>query len=376
MRIEAYFLLAIFSGVWGISLWGTWALCRHFKRRSAPADPLPPISILKPLKGEDAGLEANLRSFFELPYPRFEILFSVATVSDAALPVVQRLMDEYPSVSARVFIGGSAGSENPKVNNLALSYRAAKFEVILISDSNVRVLPSYLHTVARSLSDKVGIVTAVVKGEGAESFGGELEAGYLNTFYARWMFIAKAFGFPPVVGKSMVFTKQTLARLGDLEVLGKYIAEDYMAGFGVRQLGLSVTLLEEPIPQYIGRYGFQEFWARHLRWGRIRKSMAPIAYASEVFTTPICSALIGAWGGARLGFPFWAALLFCILAWWFLDLWQLGRLRVLNFTSAGLWWVRELFTPLIWATVMCGNTVSWRGRRYRLLFGGTLEEVA
>ncbi len=105
---------------------------------------LPPITIFKPLKGEDEGLEANLRSFFHLDYPTYQLLFGVAEDHDPAIPIVERLLSEFPAVDAKLVVGNPAFGLNPKVENLAAMNHHRKHEVILISDSNVRVRPEYL----------------------------------------------------------------------------------------------------------------------------------------------------------------------------------------------------------------------------------------
>src|SRR3989344_3043795 len=123
-----------------------------------------PVTILKPLKGVDPALEANLESFFLLDYPEYEIFFSVADPNDPALKVVRRVLRRHPDVKARVLVGAVELGLNPKVNNMVLSYDRASHDLILISDSNVRVKPDYLTRVVAHMDRDVGIVTAVVAG--------------------------------------------------------------------------------------------------------------------------------------------------------------------------------------------------------------------
>lgn len=264
---------------------GTLLVFQHFQSRckSSPDEILPSVTILKPLKGVDPGISENLESFFNLDYPSYELLFSISSSDDPVITVVRDLFKRYPEVRAKLICELSEKGPNPKINNLLRAYQEAQSDLVLISDSNIRAKPDYLRNLIPDMAQSVGVITAVVAGTCPKGIGGWLEASYLNTFFNRWMFLSKQFGFPSVIGKSMLFRKSTLKRAGGLEVLGRYIAEDYMAGHAVLKLDLSVELMRRPIPQFIGNYNFQDFWQRHLRWGRIRKSIAPIAFLLEPF---------------------------------------------------------------------------------------------
>ena len=148
-------------------------------------DYTPPVTIYKPLKGEDEGLEENLRSFFRLDYPTFQLLFCVADADDPAIAVVERLMAEFPKQDAGLIVGCPAFGLNPKVESLAAMERYRRFETILISDSNVRVRPSYLRETACYLSDPgVGLVSNLFSGVDESHIGAVLENLHLNGFIA------------------------------------------------------------------------------------------------------------------------------------------------------------------------------------------------
>lgn len=323
----------------------------------------------------EAGLALNLESFFHLDYPQYEIVFSVSEENDPAISVIQELIRIYPEVDASLMVGETILGINPKINNLNRSYEIAKYDRILISDSNVRVGPDYLQRLAPHLTDDVGIATAVVMGTNAQSMGGELEATYLNTFYARWMHLSAVFGFPAVVGKTMFFKKNTLKRMGGLKTLSRYIAEDYMAGVAVQRLGLKVSIVNDPIPQFIGKYSLGAFWARHVRWGRIRKSMAPLAFGIE----PIFGALVsGVLGGVALwqitGISPVIFFVLHLMIWGMCDTILMIKLRQWTPKSILSWCLRECLALPLWIHTLVGNTVEWRGRRYKLLAGGILSD--
>ncbi|MEO6811580.1 MAG: glycosyltransferase, partial [Isosphaeraceae bacterium] len=154
------------------------------RRRNLP-EFTPPVTILKPLKGMDEGLEENLRSFFRLDYPVYQLLFGVSDPNDPAVPVVERLLAEFPNQDARLIVGYPPFGLNPKVENLAALLVHRTHETILISDSNVRVRPGYLRETACYLADpSVGLVTNLFAGVGEARFGAALENLQLNGFIA------------------------------------------------------------------------------------------------------------------------------------------------------------------------------------------------
>lgn len=333
------------------------------------------MSLLKPLRGADNGLEKNLESFFLLDYPRFELLFSVAEASDPACQVVRNLIARFPAVQAKLIVGQLDIGPNPKVNNLAISYGQARHDWVLISDSNVRVEPDYLKRLVAHLEPGVGMVTAVVAGRDAEKPGGSLESVFLNTFYARGMLLLAALGRPPVVGKTMLFQKSTAARFGGIRVLARYLAEDYMAGEAMRKLNLRVLVAADPVRQHLGKLTFRDFWSRHLRWGRIRKAQAPLAFAIEPLFGSVVSGLIGAWASSRAwGIHPLAYFGMHMSIWSACDLTVLLRLDPQPKALTPLaWLIRELLAVPLWFHIGSGNTVNWRGNRLKIQSGGTLE---
>lgn len=335
---------------------------------------LEPVSILKPVKGIDEGLEENLETFFRLDYPRYELLFSVADSIDPAIPVIERLISKHTKLRARLYIGEIRAGPNPKVNNLIRSYGEARHDWILISDSNVRAEPGYLRAMVEPFDESVGVVTALVSGRGAASAGAWLESVFLNTFYARWMLLAQWSGCPIVIGKSMLFRRSEAQRFGGISMLSSYLAEDYVTGQAMRFLGRRIVLMREPVMQHIGRYGLEAFWSRHLRWGRIRKAQAPLAFAFEPLLSFWFSGLLGAWAGSHAFGASLSTWLAAHLVFWFSC--DLGMMTAMgmrpSWRSSVAWIVREcLYFPL-WLHIAMGSTVNWRGTRLTLARGGTI----
>ena len=343
----------------------------RLKRRelSVPDFELAPISILKPLKGIDPGIEQNLESFFNLSYPDFELLFSVADEHDAVIPTVRKLIARHPAVKASLTVCSANSGPNPKINNLLSIYNDAKNDWVLISDSNTRVPSHHLRRLAEQFRNGIAMQTSVVAGVDADGLGGLLESAFLNTFYARSVLALNTLGHPCVIGKSMLFRKSILERTGGLRALEVHIAEDYAAGRKLHQLGFRVQVSRDPIRQYIGPYSFQNFWSRHIRWGRLRKMQTPAGFTIEPLFNSILSGALGAYAASSLFHVNPLAFLACHLAAWFTcDL--LLYTRVADYPGMKflpVWILREILHFPLWIHIASGNTILWRGKEIRLV---------
>lgn len=348
-------------------------LMRELQRRligsPAPKSPelLPAISILKPLKGADEDLEENLRTFFHLDYPKYELLFGVNSRNDAALPIVFRLIARYPLVSARVVVDGRSVGLNPKVNNLANMSRHARHDVWLVSDSNVRVQSDYLRDLGAHLSQPgVGLVSSPIRGIRGDGVGGALEALQLNTFVMGGVSALTYFKHPCVVGKSMLFRHADLGRIGGFTFLGRFLAEDQVCGEEVAALGHQTAVSGRPVDNVLGPIGLPEFAARHLRWARIRRRICPLGYAGEILLNPVAVAFVGL---VLLRSPYAAGLFGA--AWIstsiaaFLSERDLDLPRSLPRTFC-VELLRSVLVGLLWPVPFFSTKVSWRGNDFRV----------
>ena len=330
--------------------------------------------MLKPVKGVEPGLEDCLKSFFAVEYPRFELLFCVADADDSAIPLVRQLIARHPRVVARLSVGAEAPGFNPKINNLARSYREAAYDWVLIADSNVRATPDFISAMTADFADDVGVVTAVVAGVDATNWAGRLEADFLNGFHARWILIAEKCGLPLVIGKAMLFRKREAERFGGLAALGRYLAEDYMAGRAMAYIGLRTKVASFPVAQPLGKQSFASFWGRHLRWGRIRRAQNPPAHFMEFTSFAIPSGLLGAFAMQTLFNYSWSASFAAHMALWLAC--EALQTRALGgrfgWREGAAWLAREALSPLLWAQALAGRTVSWRGQKLVLARGGLL----
>ena len=333
-----------------------------------PADVLPPVSILKPLKGSDAGLEANLESFFRLAYPCYEVVLGAQDAADPALAVARGVAAAHPDVPSRVVVDTREVGINPKVNNLANLLRHAGHDVLLISDSNVRVRPEYLADLAAHLSRPgVGLVSSPFRAAAARGAGGALEALQLNTFVLGGVAaLHRLFGGVCVVGKSMLVRRATLEALGGFAFLARYLAEDQVCGEEVARRGLNVALSGHVIDNVLGRLSLRDALARHLRWARIRRRMSPAGYAGELLLQPVFAAAVAAATDPGLA----TALLLAttVVARAALDAAAERaagvhrRLAVYPLLSTA----RDLLVAAVWGVPFVSSSVAWRGRRFTI----------
>jgi ceramide glucosyltransferase len=334
------------------------------QRRPLPAH-TPPVTIYKPLKGVDEDLESNLRSFFHLDYPTYQLIFGVADADDPAIDVVESLMREFPQHDARLVVGASAFGLNPKVENLAAMGRFRKHDVILVSDSNVRVRPSYLGETACYLSDPgVGLVSNVFVGVEEHQFGAALENLQLNGFIAGGVALASAVGATCVVGKSMLMPQRALEAAGGWASVRNLLAEDQALGVKVRKAGYTVRLSHHVIDNVNQARGFHWFVNRHSRWYKIRKRMAGPMFLIEPLTNLPLVGLVWALS-ADTGFG-WGGLLLLVglgiardafQSWWLRG--SLPRLRHLMLSP-----LKDLVLLLVWLDALVETRVTWRGHRF------------
>ena len=362
-----------------MTVFGTLLARQHFRRtgKASATGSFPSVSILKPVKGVDAEFEIAIESFFKLLYAgTFEMIFCLETADDPAYLVLTAIRNRYPDVDARILIGEGTNTPNPKVSNIQKGYALAKYDIILISDSNVMATKDYLTNILPRLKNDAGLVTGVVIGRGASTLAGWLECATLNTFSNRWMLLANKFGAPIVMGKSMLFRKSEVERFGGLKSLGLFLAEDYVAGSAMKYLNKKVVTATEPVYQNLAGHDFNTYWSRHIRWGRLRRAQAAPAFWLEPLITCTLSGLIGAASLAFLTPLSGPAIFLCHLALWLLaDLYLLSIVHAPGGIPFVLAWIlKELLYLPMWLQTLLRRTVQWRGRKLTLQPGGMLSQ--
>ncbi len=257
------------------------------RRRTGPV-PAPPVTVLKPVKGAEPGLYENLASLAAQDYPQFEMVVGAESADDAALEVARAVQRDFPAASICVRAGARELGLNPKVNLLARLFDDARHDVVLISDSNVRVGPSYLRETAAELADPaVGLVTNVVVGDGKGAVAA-LESLHLNSFVAAGACLARvAGGRACVIGKSMLLRRGQLERLGGLRAVRNVLAEDFVIGRMYELAGYRVALSPYLVRCVNEGWTLERFVNRHVRWAQMRRRIAPAAYVGELLLNPV-----------------------------------------------------------------------------------------
>jgi ceramide glucosyltransferase len=335
------------------------------RRRRGLPDFTPPVTIYKPLKGVDEGLEENLRSFFRLDYPAYQLLFCVADPDDPAIPVVQRLLAEFPRQDGQLVIGCPVFGLNPKVESLSAMERYRKHDTILISDSNVRVRPSYLRETACYLAEPgVGLVTNLFAGVGEDQTGAVLENLQLNGYIAGGVALASVLRLTCVVGKSMLLPVRVLEAIGGFAGVRNMLAEDQVIGIRVRKAGYGIRLSHHVIENVNQSRGLGWFLNRHSRWFKMRRRLAPAAFLAEPLANLPTIGLVWAFSGES-GLA-WGGLLVLAGLGVTRDAFQTRWLRGSFPKSRHLLLspIKDLFLIPVWFDALFNRSVRWRGHRF------------
>jgi len=347
-------------------------------------DLVPPVSVLKPLKGLDDNLFDNLESICLQDYPKYEVIFSLQDFNDPAYNVARKIRDKHADRDITILVERCEDGLNPKVNNLIPAYRISKYEHILISDSNVMVDGQYLGAITRQMAvSDAGLVSNMISGVGGRSIGSIFENLHLNSFVMGSVcFLDRFLKMPCVVGKSMLMRKADLETIGGLSAFKDVLAEDYMIGKQMQALTKKVVLSTYLIRNINEYWGLRRFLNRHTRWGKLRWKIGGMSYLSELIGNPVFISMIPvlAWEPSRITVSF-AMLMSCLKILG--DLW-IGRVIAREGTSdrAGesqaihpqfppmnpLWYflspLKDVLIGLMWFVPFLSNTVIWRGNRY------------
>jgi ceramide glucosyltransferase len=341
-------------------------------RRSSPRETLsnqhfPPVSLVRPLCGIDNYAADTLRSTFELDCPRCEILFCVASAKDPVVPLVEALMAERPEAGAKLLVGDERASSNPKLNNVLKGWRAARHDWIVIADSNVLMPRDYIERLFASWRADTGLVASPPIGCRPQGLWAELECAFLNTYQARWQYLADALGFGFAQGKTMLWRRADLERAGGIAALAREVAEDAASTKVVRGAGLKVRLVDRPFPQPLGYRSAAEVWSRQLRWARLRRASFFAYFLPEALSGGVLPMIVLACVAPALGLPPGLSAVSLGAVWYGGEMllaaaagWHLPALYPLY----GL--ARDLLLPVLFVSALRGDDFVWRGNEMQV----------
>jgi ceramide glucosyltransferase len=352
------------------SAWAAWRFFRVSRHRtvSPTSDVTPGVSILKPLKGLDRGAYENFASFCRQDYPQYEILFAVSDEDDPAVPEVRRLMHDFPESSVRLVVGGETKGTNNKVGKLCRLAEEARYPLLAITDSDVRVAPDYLRKVAAQFGDpNVGAVTALYRAIEAPSFGAIMDAMGSLSFSGSALAARSLEGLKFTMGSTAAIPRERLAAIGGFAPLLDMHSDDYELGRRIAEKGYRVELAEDPVDMEFPSESLRDYLRHELRWLVGLRHIRPGGHFGLLMTQGV------AWStAAAILAPSWTASAAWILAYlsarlfsgYVVGVWGLGDPVV----RRKLWLLplHDLFWFFLWLRSFAINRIEWRGLVFTL----------
>ncbi len=355
-------------------------------RRAPLAAFAPGVSILKSLKGLDPGMIDAFRSHCRQTYAgEYELLFGVSSPGDPAAAAVEQLKQEFPSLSIRLVECPANLGANGKVSNLAQMAAHARYDFLLINDSDITVSPRYLERVMACFAPQpkasahsakppreTGLVTALYRGRAHGTLPSRLEELGIATDFQAGVLLSRMIegGLHYGLGSTLAVSRAALEKIGGLETLVEYLADDYELGARVDSAGYRVVLSAEVVETGVPAYAWRGFLDHQLRWARTVRDARPWGYAGLIFTHGLAWALLNVVASGLSP-----------LSLWLLGLSFFLRLAVAMTVGAGvladhqtlptLWLLplRDVVAMGVWVFGFAGNTIVWRGERFELKLG-------
>lgn len=334
-----------------------------------------PISVLKPLSGIEDGLYENLVSFFEQDYSPFEMIFAVRHDTDPAYQLASSLIERYPGVNCRIVVTGEPPYANAKVYSLSLMTVAASHDILVMSDSDIRVARGFLRSIAAEVAaDNYDLATCPYRAVPGNTIWSRLEALGMNTEFWGGALVAKLVeGVRFTIGPTVVARREVLNAI-PWSTLSGYLAEDFVLGQRAAEQGFRVGLSRSIVEHRLSGESMEKNLAHRLRWARSTRRSRPSGYVGQLFTHPLPLALLL----TAVDHPLWpvlaaTALLRAFAAYSVSDLVLSEKLGLRSWLLIPL---QDVLGFVFWMAGFSGNHIDWRGHRYRLHRDGTFELVS
>jgi ceramide glucosyltransferase len=366
-----FFALVVAAAPLAYYIAATLAALQFFLRERARefAPYAPAVSLLKPVRGVDFGSYENFASFCTQEYPEYEILFGVADDADPAVPLIQRLIAEFPQQRISLFVGAERIGSNRKVNMLARLSHEARHEILVLTDGDIRVSPDYLREVVAPFADsKVGAVTSFYRAIAEKNLGAELEAvGAASDFFAGVLMANWTEGITFGLGASIVTTREWVARIGGFAAIANMLADDYELGHRIANAGGKILLSREAVWTMYPAQTARGFWQHQVRWARTVRLCRPLSFAGLIFTHGLPWALLAAliapvpWIAAAY---LLAYLVLRLSMAWTVGVWGVGD----DVVRRKLWLVplRDAIHFVVWLASFASNRIHWAGEEFMM----------
>lgn len=354
----AYYLLAL------------WAARSFLRRPRAALGFTPPVSILKPVRGDDPDAFAAHESHCRQDYPEYELIFGVWDPADPAIAAIERLRKEFPERSIRLVICPQVLGANRKLSNLVQMLPHARYKHLIVNDSDIQVAPDYLQKVMAPFADaQVGMVTALYRGVPCATLGSRLESLGISTDFTPGVLAARLLegGIHFALGSTMAIRTDVLARVGGFEALLDYLADDYELGKRISDAGYRVEVADTVVATHLPAYSWGQFLEHQLRWWRGIRDSRPGGYLGLALTfgLPWAVLTVLAAGAAPVS---WLLLMITLLFRFAMAEYVVRSVlddrsyRPLNLLLP----IRDLVAFGIWTAGLFGHSITWRGERFRL----------
>ena len=337
----------------------------------------PPVTILKPVCGLDQDSYQNFASFCIQNYPEYQMIFAVRDPEDPVIAVIKKIMNDFPHIDMEIVQSDRTIGTNYKISNLANALLKAKYDVLVLADSDVRVNPDYLLSLVQPLANpEVGAVTCLYRPI-TSGWVATIEAIGISTDYLASVLVANQLeGIKFALGTTIAMPKTVLSKIGGFEAIAEYLADDYQIGFLTSKCGYRVILSHYIIDHLISSNNFQELLDRQLRWAYCTKVSRLGGYVGLFFTYGTATSLIfllgsggSVWGWLGLGITWTTRMILAGVV----GIWGLKDPTAAKF----LWLVpiRDLLSFGIWVYSWFSNSMNWRGRKLKLSAEGKLISV-
>jgi ceramide glucosyltransferase len=298
MQFEFFNIFIIFLSLCSLGYLGfaliALELFNHKRKKISVSNFKPAVTVLKPVYGLDPEMLDNLRSFCRQDYPQYQIIFGVHDEKDPALPLIKKVIKEFKKIDISYIVNAKIHGTNHKVSNLINMYPDAKYDYVLVADSDMRVPSDYLSNVMPAFSDsEVGAVTCLYAGTAVGKLASSLNAMFINSWFLPSVLISKI--IEPTkycLGATMIVRRALLDKIGGFKALSNYLADDYMLGKLVTDLGYKVHLSHFIVENIVEEASLKDLVSHELRWARTLRRVEPIGYAFTFLTDTLVISLI------------------------------------------------------------------------------------